>query len=185
MNSQIVPGSIGALSTQNNKSIAETFLNCDVIIIVDTSGSMSTEDSRGGKSRYVVACQELGMLQKNLPGKIAVIGFSNSTEFFPGGIPTMQGGGTDMAKALSFVKIADLPGMKFILISDGEPADENRTLAVAKTFQNHIDVIYVGPENRPSGREFLQHLAAATGGQAVTAEAAKQLKSNIERLLLK
>ncbi len=185
MNSQIVPGSIGALSTQNNKSIAETFMQADCIVIVDVSGSMSTEDSRGGKTRYEVACQELSMLQKNLPGKIAVIGFSHDTEFCPGGIPTMQGGGTDMEKALRFVKIADLPGMKFILISDGEPDEHQKTLSIAGTFQNKIDTIYVGSESNPSGRDFLQRLARATGGQAVTAEAAKQLQATVGRLLLK
>ncbi len=181
---QIVPGSIGSLATQQNKSIAETFISADVIVIVDVSGSMESHDSRGGLSRYEVACQELSMLQKNLPGKIAVIGFSSHTEFCPGGVPTMQGGGTDMDKALNFVKIADLPGMRFILISDGEPDNPQITLDIAKTFTNRIDVVYVGPEDRPYGREFLQKLAAATGGQSVTADRAKELASSVQSLLL-
>lgn len=185
MNTQIVAGSISAIAQQNNKSIAESFLSCDVIIIVDTSGSMSTKDSRGGKSRYTVACEELTALQKNLPGKIAVIGFSDNTEFFPGGLPHFQGGGTDMAGVLQFVKVADLPDMHFFLISDGEPDDKQKTLSIAQTFQNKIDTIYVGSESNPSGRDFLQRLARATGGQAVTAEAAKQLQATVGRLLLK
>jgi hypothetical protein len=45
-------------------------------------------------------------------------------------------------------------------------------------------VIYVGPENHPSGRDFLQKLAQATGGISVTADRAKELKSEIEQLLL-
>lgn len=183
MNTQIVPGSIGALASQGNKSIAETFVSADVIVIVDVSGSMEDRDSRGGLSRYEVACQELMQLQKNLPGKIAVIGFSSDTEFCPGGIPRMQGGGTDMAKALQFVKIADLPGMRFVLISDGEPNDPEKTLSIARAFRNHIDVIFVGPEERPAGRSFLNKLAAATGGQTLTADRAQKLAENVTQLL--
>lgn len=183
MNTQIVPGSIGALATAGKKSIAETFISANVIVIVDVSGSMQDRDSRGGLSRYEVACQELAQLQTTLPGKIAVIGFSGYPEFCPGGVPTMQGGSTNMADALQFVKIADLPDMKFILISDGEPDDKQKTLSIAKKFQNHIDVIFVGPEDRPAGREFLQKLADATGGKSVTTDRAKELLSGIKYLL--
>lgn len=80
--------------------------------------------------------------------------------------------------------MADLPGMRFILISDGEPDDQRQALEIATTYQNRIDVIYVGPENMRSGREFLQTLAQATGGVSVTADRAKELKANIEKLLL-
>lgn len=184
MNTQIVPGSIGSLATQGKKSIAESFISADVIVIVDTSGSMGDKDSRNGLSRYEVACQELTQLQTNLPGKIAVIGFSSDTEFYPGGIPTFQASGTDMAKVLQFVKVADLPGMKFILISDGEPDNPGRTLSIAGGFQNHIDVIYVGSELRPYGRDFLNKLAAATGGKAVTASCANRLAENVQHLLV-
>lgn len=185
MNTQIVTGSIGALAQQGNKSIAETFINADVIVIVDTSGSMASRDSRGGKSRYDVACEELAELQKLMPGKIAVIGFSSHTEFYPGGIPVYQGNSTAMDDALKFIKVADaIPGMKFILISDGEPDEPQRTLSIAKTFKNKIDVIFVGPENLPAGRDFLQRLAAATGGKSITADRAKELAASVKQLLL-
>lgn len=183
MNYQIVPGSIGALANSSSKSIAETFVSADVIVIVDVSGSMSTRDSRGNRSRYEVACEELVGLQKHLPGKIAVMGFSDHTIFHPGGMPAMQGGGTNMAGALQFVKIADVPGMRFVLISDGEPDDAQQTLAVAKTFANKIDTIYVGAEDRPTGREFLRQLAQVSGGQFVTADRAKELAAGIQYLL--
>lgn len=185
MNNQLVTGSIGAIARQENKSIAETFLSCDVIVIVDTSGSMSANDSRDNKSRYTVACEELAQLQANLPGKIAVIAFSNEVAFCPSGIPTNYGGGTELATALQFTKVADnIPGMRFILISDGEPHNEQTAMAVARTYKNKIDVIYVGPEDRPTGRTFLQRLAMATGGQSVTSACAKELTGNIEKLLL-
>lgn len=184
METAIVPGSLSALAKQENKSIAETFVNADLVVIIDTSGSMSTHDSRGGKSRYEVACEELANLQTNHPGKIAVLAFSNEVMFCPNGTPMYFGGGTDMAKALQFAKVADVPGMQFILISDGEPDDENETLAIACTYRNKISTIYVGPEETPFGREFLQRLAQATGGQMITVDRARELKAGIERLYL-
>lgn len=184
MNTTIIPGSLGALAKQEGKSIAETFVNANLVIIIDTSGSMSSLDSRGGKSRYEVAREELASLQATYPGKIAVLSFSDSTIFCPAGIPTYLGGRTDMAQALRFAKIADVPGMQFILISDGEPDDQNKTLTVAQTYQNKISTIYVGPEEHPTGREFLERLAAATGGQHITADRANLLEDAIRTLYL-
>jgi hypothetical protein len=183
MNNQIVPGSIGAIAKQSGKSIAETFVSADVIVLVDVSGSMNSRDSRGGRSRYDVACEELRQLQNNLPGKIAVVGFSDYPEFAPSGVPYMQNSTTAMVEALKFVHIADVPGIRFILISDGEPNNEKETLKVAATFKNKIDVIFVGPEERPYGRDFLQRLAAATGGKSITVDRAKELNAGIMGLL--
>lgn len=183
MANSIIQGSLSALANQSGASLAETFIHCDVIILVDVSGSMGDEDSRNGKSRYEVAMEELKSLQQNLPGKIAVIGFSNAPKFEPSGIATFSGGGTNLTAALKFAKIADVPEMKFVLISDGQPDNETAALEVAKTYTNHIDVVYVGPESRPSGREFLQRLAAATGGKAVTADRCLELGNEIKFLL--
>lgn len=184
MNTSIVPGSLSAIAKQENKSIAETFMSVSLIVIVDTSGSMSSRDSRGGKSRYDVACEELAALQARHSGKIAVLAFSGDVIFCPSGIPIYFGGGTDMAKALQFAKIADVPGMQFILISDGEPDNEGETLRVASAYKNKISTIYVGPEENPAGRNFLQRLAAAAGGQTMTADRAKTLQAAIETLYL-
>jgi len=185
MNNAIVVGSLQAIATQNKTSIAETFLSAEVVILVDTSGSMDANDSRGDRSRYQVATEELKALQASLPGKIAVIAFSSDVQFNPAGVAQYMGDGTDLTKALKFVKVADVEGIRFILISDGEPNDQAGALAVARTFKNKIDVIYVGSELSPTGRDFLQRLAAMTGGQAVTAACAVSLAASVERLLLK
>jgi len=185
MNNQIVVGSIGAIAKAEGKSLAESFIHADAVVIVDTSGSMETHDSKGGKSRYDVAVDELRTLQNHLPGKIAVVAFSDNVEFCPAGIPTLFGSGTDLLKALRFVKVADVPDMKFILISDGEPGEEDKCLQMAATFTNHIDVIYCGPEDHPTGRNFLEKLARATGGKSVTADRAMELSTGIAGLLNK
>lgn len=87
MNTAIVAGSISAIAQQKNKSIAESFLQAEIVVIVDTSGSMENPDSRGGRSRYETACEELAALQGSLPGKVAVMSFSDRVQFCPAGIP--------------------------------------------------------------------------------------------------
>lgn len=183
MNTQIIPGSLESVANQTNASIAETFINADCIILMDTSGSMDQGDSRDSRTRYDVACEELKNLQASLPGKLAVISFSSDVLFCPNGIPFKYSGMTDLAKALKFAKVADVKGIRFIVISDGEPDSESEALTVAKTFKNQIDTIYVGPEGG-DGQDFLKRLARAAHGQGVTAAQVKELAGMVEKLLL-
>lgn len=184
MNTAIVTGSIADIAQQNNTSIAESFLNADVIILLDVSGSMNACDAKDAQRRYDVACQELARLQQNLPGKVAVVAFSNSAQFVPGGIPPFEAGDTNLSGALRFVQVAD--GLvKFVIISDGQPNDEKQCLDIARTFKSKIDVIYVGPEDDfMGGRKFLEKLATASGGTFVVADRVHELADRVERLLL-
>jgi Mg-chelatase subunit ChlD len=183
MSNALVKGSIGAIAKDSGKSLAQTFISADVVVLVDTSGSMGSPDSRGGRSRYDVACEELAALQTGLPGKIAVISFSDRTMFCPDGIPFNLRGGTDLAGALRFARVADVPGMRFIIVSDGEPDEPQAALNEAAKYRAQIDVIYVGSETSPLGRDYLTQLARLSGGTTVTAEAAKQLASTAQLLL--
>ncbi len=90
-----------------------------------------------------------------------------------------------MARALQFVQPADGTGIRFILISDGLPDDAEATLRVARTFESHIDTIYIGPETGfdSHGREFLKRLAEATGGQGLKSEGIAQLAAPVMLLL--
>lgn len=180
----IVAGSIAAIAQREGQSLAETFLNCDAVILVDCSASMGAPDSRGGHTRYDVALEELAELQKHLPGKLAVIAFSDNPIFCPGGQPPFLCGQTDLAKALRFAKVADVPGMRFVVISDGQPDSATEALAVARGYTNRIDVVYVGPEMAPTGRAFLEQLARAAGGEAVTADRVQRLAEKTATLLL-
>lgn len=184
MSNAIVVGSMAAIAKQQNKSLAETFASCDVVIMVDTSGSMNNTDSRGGKRRYDVACDELANLQAELPGKVAVISFSDTAEFCPSGVPRFISGGTNMADALRFCKVADVAGMKFVLISDGQPDSSVSALNIAKTYTNKIDTVFVGPERDQEARDFLKELALATGGQSATCARADHLSTGIKKMLL-
>lgn len=183
MSTSVVRGSLADIAKQYQSSIAESFLNADVIVIVDVSGSMNQSDARNGQRRYDVACQELARLQAELPGKIAVVAFSNWVEFVPGGVPPFVGLGTDLARALRFVKVAD-GVVKFIVISDGQPNDDEEALAIAQQFTSKINTIYVGPEDDfGGGRKFLEKLAAVSGGQSVTADRAHELADKVQLLL--
>ncbi len=178
----IVPGSLAAVAKRENLTLAESFLSVDALILVDMSGSMASGDAPGGLSRYDAAERELRDLQAALPGKIGVVAFSTDVEFCPTGVPIRMGMGTNMAKALQFVKPAD--GLaKLVLISDGEPDSESETLRVARLFKHKIDTVYIGPERDHRGRRFLEQLANATGGQSLQSAAPGLLKNETLKLL--
>lgn len=177
-----VPGSLAAQSEASSKPLAETFINADVIVIVDTSGSMSLTDETE-TTRYRRACKELEKVQATMPGKICVISFSGECMFCPSGIPWDYGCGTDLAKALKFAKIADVPDMRFIVISDGEPDDETAALNIARSYKNHIDTIYIGSKRDNGGQLFLEKLAKASGGIAANDFSAHQLSNTVYGLL--
>lgn len=178
---QPVQGSLAQQAAANHISLAETFVNADVVVLVDTSGSMGAHDGTE-RSRYSRACDELRKIQLSMPGKIAVISFSDEVKFFPGGIPQNFGQGTDMAKALKFARIADVPEMKFILISDGEPNTEGETLQEAALYKNPIDTIYIGPKGY-EGERFLKLLASKTGGRSAKDFSGHKLEQTIRGLL--
>lgn len=179
----IVRGSVADLAQQRGVGLAESFLNVDKVILVDVSTSMEMHDASGGRSRYEAALTELAALQANLPGKVAVIAFSSSVQFVPGGAPPMLGGSTRLADALRFAKLVDAPDMRFVVISDGEPDSAEAALEAAAEYRGRIDTVFVGPE-KGAGRDFLQRLANAKRGQAVTAAQASQLAAKLERLLI-
>ncbi len=172
MTTSIVTGSLSDIAQRNNQTLAESFLSCDCIVVVDISGSMCADDNVG-KSRYERACESLAELQRSLPGKIAVISFSDQAQFEPSGVPFFTGGSTNLAGALRFVKIADVPDMRFVLIADGNPDSKSEALKVARTFTNRIDTIFVGDERSAESIRFMQELARVSSGQQITADSAR------------
>lgn len=179
----IVPGSLAQVARTDRMSLAEAFVYANSVVIIDVSASMSTHDSRGGQTRYEVACAELAQLQQHNRGKIAVLAFSDRCIFVPGGVPPLLHGSTDLANALRFARTADTGTVRFVLISDGEPNSEEEALAEAGRYRGRIDVIYVGPEERPAGREFLERLARVRQGALVTADRAQELAAKTQWLL--
>ena len=183
-NQSIVAGSLGAVSKKNNSSIAMGFMGVKVLVMVDVSGSMMDRDTGDGSSRYEVAVKQLELLQAENPGEVAVCCFSNGAQFCPGGVPLMLSGTTDMVAALRMMLMADNTGIRLILISDGEPDDDEKTIALARKFKSKIDTVFVGSESG-RGRSFLKELSAATGGISITTEVNQlgKLSDNITRLI--
>lgn len=181
---KIIRGSLGAVSKNNNQSLAQAFMSVKAFVMVDVSGSMSQSDGSFGRSRYDLAVEQLEILQNDYPGEIAVSCFSNSAQFCPAGVPVFQGGMTDMVAALNMLKMADNCGIRLILISDGEPNDADKAKQVASGFISKIDTIYVGSETG-RGREFLHELSQLTGGVSVTNQTKdlNLLSENITRLI--
>lgn len=179
----IVKGSLTDIQQQSGKSLAESFMSAELVVLVDTSASMGQHDAPGGISRYEAACNQLATIQGNNPGKVAVISFSSWPTFCPHGTPDNLNGSTDMVEALRFVKPVDGTDTKIVLVSDGEPDNADETLKLARTFQTAIDVIYIGREGG-SGYKFLQELAKLTGGKSFKSEAPGLLGNGVETLLL-
>jgi Mg-chelatase subunit ChlD len=184
MNTTIVPGSMADIAQRENISLAESFLTCDVLVLIDQSGSMAAHDAPGGLSRFDAAQNELSRLQRENPGRVAVVEFSNTVRFCPGGVPSREGAMTDMAAALRFAKVVD-GASQIVLISDGLPDSQNDALAVARTYTSPIHTIYIGSErDTDGGRAFLQRLAAACGGRSFQSDAPGLLGARVEQLLL-
>lgn len=179
---EITQGSIADIMQDRNVSLAESFLSCDCIILFDVSGSMNSTDGLW-ISRFERGIKELKDLQASLPGRVALIQFADHPDFLPGGVPTAAHGGTDLTAALRYIKLADeIPDMRFIVISDGEPNDELTALAEASGFRNRIDTIYIGPETDSFGRDFLSRLASRSGGKPIQS-AAENISEDVTLLL--
>ena len=168
MNNELVFGSIGHIAANNGKSVAYQFtFDVKAVLVIDISASMAAHDCAYGHSRYAVAVQELERLQRSIPGKVAIVEFSTTALFAPGGIPSPPQASTNMAGALQFIKPIDGTGIDIWVISDGAPDDERATLNEARTFQTKINTVYIGPEDG-TGADFLRRLSALTGGVNAT-----------------
>lgn len=179
-----VKGSLQSVANKGLITVAQAFIDCDVIVLLDVSASMTIEDHLDGNSRYKKACNQLAKLQAENSGKVCLICFDDKQTFEPSGIARWPTGSTDVAGALSYVHRADGLGLKFILISDGEPNDEAEALRVARTFKSKIHTVYIGPEGG-YGADFLKRLSAATGGQFSNSGTAGigQLSQTVQNLL--
>jgi len=179
----VVPGSLLDAAQRNNTSLAESFLSCDALVIVDSSASMTNRDASSDRTRHQAARDELRTLQSSLPGRVGIIVFSSTVQFVPGGDYPELNGGTDLAQTLQFVKVADDCGIKIIVVSDGDPDDRQKALAIACTFKTRIDAIYIGPERERSGRDFLRQLCEATGGKFTTSKHVAEITEPVRLML--
>jgi hypothetical protein len=159
-------GSIKDVADRNNQSVADAMMEAEVIVIVDVSSSMgwnkdddySWEPTGKDNTRWHHANVALENLQRKFDGKIIVMDFGDEANWRLDGNIAKAYGGTNLTDALELAKDFDGVGMKFIVISDGEPNNQFTALAVAKQFTDPIDTIYIGPASG-QGEQFLRSLA--------------------------
>lgn len=158
----------GSLQSQANKlqiTVAQAFLDCQMIVCLDVSPSMTNTDCLEGQSRFKVAVNQLAKLQSENPGKVGLVCWSDSQSFLPSGVAHLFGSSTDVAGLLRWLKKADGVGIDLVIISDGEPDNESAALSEARKFEGKISCIYVGPTWNTEAQDFLKRLSAVTGGQ--------------------
>ena len=157
-------GSLRDLQVAQGTSLQNVFYyNVEKLLILDTSGSMDQIDFGYTTTRHDRADEQLRNIQKEFPGKVGLIEFSSEVYFRPDGIPWRLNGGTELNKALKFVKPVDGTGIDLIVISDGDPFYPQECLRLAREFTSKIHTIFIGGEN-DSGRDFLKKLSDLSGG---------------------
>jgi hypothetical protein len=143
-------------------------------LLLDTSGSMAEECEHG-----VSKIRALRKLVGGLPAA-ATYAFADDVRRVRAGWIPGPGGGTDMA--LAFDRIKQDGYQSAVLITDGLPDDAEEALKSAAGLS--LEIFYVGPPPKP---DFLDQLAAATGGQAhmgdLSRKGAEQLEVKIRGLL--
>jgi len=184
-----IEGSMADYQRKTGAGLAKSWLAVKAVVVVDISGSMSTQDAGDGHARVDVAKMELAKLQKKLQGQIAVVEFNYDARWRRDGSLGSPDGGTNLAGALDYVRELVGPGaprMQVVVVSDGSPDLEETALASARTLHAagaKISAVYVGPDHFEAGKRFLAQLAALGGGEASDAFLVKALAQQITKLL--
>jgi len=179
-----VKGSLQSIANKQAITVAQAFIDCEILACLDVSPSMTYPDCPNNETRFKVATNQVAKLQSENPGKVGLICWSDGQRFLPSGIAEMFGGSTDVAGLLKYIKKADGAGIRLVIISDGEPDNDDEAIRQAKTFKTKIDCVYIGPENG-HGADFLRLFSAVTGGQFSNNGTAGivNLSATVERLL--
>jgi hypothetical protein len=133
------------------------------LIVADVSGSMAS-NAWGGR-------RKIDILRETLIPYTGVkcIAFSSGARLVsPIDLPEPDGG-TNLRGAL--IMAAGLPNITDILVvSDGQPDDENAALRAASALKVRIDALYIGPDTDAAAINFMRRLAMAGSrpGQSIT-----------------
>ncbi len=172
----IKPGSLvdeAGGTSAGPQEVALALMKAQMIVLCDISGSMSGRDAGDPeedaqlKTRHEAAQEALDALQERNPGQIAVAAFNDAgTGLVPSGVLPEPSGGTPLLSALNNIYPKAIVGdKKFVVISDGQPTDDaDGCIELAKDKGYPIYCIYVGPSGDEGGRDFMEKLAATSGG---------------------
>src|SRR5262245_12590486 len=157
------------------------------LLLIDTSSSIG-DRIRSGERRIDALRKVVRMVkaEKNVPTAAFGRFYSSDGSFqlvrVVEDVPEPEGM-TPLAEAIDFGRREGATHL--VVVTDGEPDNEQRALAAAQAFANPIDVFFVG--DAPSaGERFAQRLAQLTGGTFGNADLGtqqKQLTTKIAGLL--
>lgn len=151
-----------------NKSLAKGSLNDLVrdrmraksMLLVDVSGSMG--DTIASGARKIDALRDVvATLRETHPVPIAAFGLNAKPAVaFVEKIPDPSGM-TPLAEGIDFSKQAR--ATHIIVVTDGQPDDQDEALEAARRFGGVVDVFFIGDENG-HGAAFCRELASVSGG---------------------
>jgi hypothetical protein len=151
-------------------------------ILLDTSGSMNHK-CRGEETRLDILRQAIATLNWQTSKIFSFNSIVTAIET-PNEIE-IAGGGTNLARALE--TIIPLNPCRTIVISDGDPDDENRALAVAEKLTGTISTLFIGDDGDKSAIAFMKKLATLGCGSTSISSLDRghaQLAQKIDRLIL-
>lgn len=156
-----------------------------VMLLIDTSGSMSSPVDRWGAEpkRRIDALREVVAIIKS-QGHVPMIAFGGAygeDVRFVDDVPE-PAGGTPLHLAIPLAK--QFGATRLVVVSDGMPDLTQQSMDEARMFGGRIDVAFVGTVGE-GGDLFLNELARATGGTQFNGSLGdpKQLSSGIIGLL--
>jgi hypothetical protein len=171
------------MANTKGTQISDAMMDVDMIVFIDTSGSMRTIDPGQNENRHTLAERQLVEIQGNNRGKVALCSFSNSVHFCPNGVPVIENGGTAMNEALKWALPMNGMGIDIVIVSDGSPNSKLMCLQTASLLDMIIHTVYIGPENDHDAIKFMKDLANAGKGKALTTEEVPQLGQKLQLLL--
>jgi hypothetical protein len=139
-------------------------------LLIDTSSSMD-ESCRPGKTRISALRDVVRTIQGDTPTPMIAFGGPYGEEVrFVFDVPEPDGG-TPLAQAIALAKRHG--ATRLVIISDGEPDNNDAAMREAEAFGGRIDVVFVGPEGS-MGSFFLDEMAQKTGGERFEGSLADQ-----------
>lgn len=188
MNTSLVAvGSVLDHARRANTDLATSFLNVELILLCDRSGSMITRDAGNQQARYQVEDEIVKALQRQHEGKILLASFSDYAAVHVNGILPQPDGGTQMLDGLKKVRPYVVGDVRVILISDGEPSDNKDKIIqyAVLNFMGRLDTMFAGPRGS-QGEQFLKDLARQCGGvmQSNVLQETHLLTERVNQLLL-
>lgn len=134
----------------------------DVVILCDVSSSM--DESAGARRKIELLQDALDSIYPQLPDA-RIVAFNSTVRETSGGALPKPEGGTAMHFGIEYA--GQYKPRQSVVISDGQPDNEDLALTAAADLSGTIDVIYCGPDSDKEAIAFMQRLARSGGGRVV------------------